>query len=298
MVNFEYYKVFYYACLYKNFSKAAEVLNTSQSAVSHTMQNLENNLDCRLFTRSNHGILLTAEGEKLYEYVSRAFENFEQGENEISSMNSADGGVVRIATTETALHSFLFDSLTAFHSEYPKIKFKMDNLGTLEAIGAVRSGDADFAIIVNSQKTEAPLSSKKLLKVREILLAGKYYMKLAKDERSFEDLINVPYIGIDHTAATGLFFDEYFKSLGIKKKPDIEIATADMIQPMIENNFGIGFVPEKMIDYSKIGKSLWVIKLKQNPPERYVQLVRNTSLPYSSAAKIFYKFMVPAKEIE
>lgn len=274
------------------------MLNTSQSAVSHTMQNLENNLNCRLFTRSNHGILLTAEGEKLYEYVSRGFESFERGESEIFSMNSAEGGIVRIATTEAALHCFLFESLTAFHSEYPKIKFKMGNMSTLDAIGAVRSGDADFAIIVSSQKTEPPLSSKKLLKMREILLAGKYYMKLAKEEKSMEELINAPYIGIDHTTATGIFFDEYFKKLGLKKKPDMELATADMIQPMIENNFGIGFVPEKMIDYSKIGKSLWIIKIKQAPPARYVQLVRNTSLPYSSAAKTFYKFMVPEKEIE
>jgi len=284
--------------MYKNFSKAAEVLNTSQSAVSHTMQNLENNLDCRLFTRSNHGILLTTEGEKLYEYVSSGFKSFEQGENEISSIKSADGGVVRIATTEAALHCFLFDSLTVFHSEFPKIKFKMGNTSTLGAISAVRSGDADFAVVVSSQKAEAPLSSKKLLKMREFMLAGKYYMKLAKDEKSLEELINVPYIGIDHTTATGIFFDEYFKKEGIKKRPDIEIATADMIQPMIENNFGIGFVPERMIDYSKIGKSLWIIKLKQSLPVRYVQLVRNPSLPYSSAAKIFYKFMVPAKEVE
>lgn len=290
--------MFYYACLYKNFSKAAEVLSTSQSAVSHTMQNLENNLDCRLFTRSNHGILLTAEGEKLFEYVSRAFEYFEQGENEISSIKSADGGVVRIATTEAALHCFLFDSLTAFHSEFPKIKFKMDNMSTLEAIGAVRSGEADYAVIVSSQKTDAPLSSKKLLKTREIMLCGKFYMHLAKEERSIEELVSAPYIGLDHTTATWTFFDDYFKAHGIKKKPDMELATADMIQPMIENNFGIGFVPERMVDYSKIGKSLYIIKLKQNPPARYVQIVRNTSLPYSAAAKIFYKYMAPTKEIE
>ena len=66
MINFEYYKIFYYAAKYKNFTKAASFLSTSQSAISHAMQNLEYQLGCRLFTRSRPWeIALTDEGQKL-----------------------------------------------------------------------------------------------------------------------------------------------------------------------------------------------------------------------------------------
>ncbi len=60
--NFEYYKVFYYVAKYENLTKASSVLKTSQPAVTRTIHNLENELGCRLFTRSKSGMKLTPEG--------------------------------------------------------------------------------------------------------------------------------------------------------------------------------------------------------------------------------------------
>ncbi len=61
--NFEYYKVFYYVAKYENLTKASSVLKTSQPAVTRTIHNLENELGCRLFTRSKSGMKLTPEEE-------------------------------------------------------------------------------------------------------------------------------------------------------------------------------------------------------------------------------------------
>ena len=54
--NFEYYKIFYYVAKYENLTKAATVLKTSQPAVTRTIHKLENELGCRLFTRSKTGM--------------------------------------------------------------------------------------------------------------------------------------------------------------------------------------------------------------------------------------------------
>ena len=81
-MNLDYYKTFYYVALSKNFTRAAELLGNNQPNVTRSMNNLEAELGCRLFARSNRGVSLTPIGEKLFEYVSAAMNNLEQGEEE------------------------------------------------------------------------------------------------------------------------------------------------------------------------------------------------------------------------
>ena len=68
-INFEYYKIFYYVAKYHNFTKAAQVLESSQPNVTRAMNCLEQQMHSTLFVRTNRGVQLTPEGEKLYMYV-------------------------------------------------------------------------------------------------------------------------------------------------------------------------------------------------------------------------------------
>lgn len=78
--NFEYYKIFYYVAKYENLTKAATVLKTSQPAVTRTIHKLENELGCRLFTRSKTGMQLTPEGRTFYGYVAAGCAQFFKGD--------------------------------------------------------------------------------------------------------------------------------------------------------------------------------------------------------------------------
>ncbi len=67
--NFEYYKVFYYVAKFRNITTAARELSLTQPSVTKAIQNLETQLDCRLFTRSKRGVTLTTEGEMIYQRI-------------------------------------------------------------------------------------------------------------------------------------------------------------------------------------------------------------------------------------
>ena len=76
-VNFEYYKIFYYVAKYHNFTKAAQALNNSQPNITRAMNCLEQQLNTTLFIRTNRGVQLTPEGERLYIHVLSAMEQFQ-----------------------------------------------------------------------------------------------------------------------------------------------------------------------------------------------------------------------------
>ena len=72
-ITYDYYRIFYYVAKYKSFSKAANVLGSNQPNITKFMNNLESQLRCKLFVRSNRGTVLTPEGEKLYTHVAVAY---------------------------------------------------------------------------------------------------------------------------------------------------------------------------------------------------------------------------------
>ena len=69
-IPFDYYKIFYYVAKNKSFTKAAEELYISQPNITRTIKKLEEMLDISLFSRNNHAVNLTPEGEEFYKRIS------------------------------------------------------------------------------------------------------------------------------------------------------------------------------------------------------------------------------------
>ena len=76
-INYEYYRIFYYVAKLKSFTQAAACLMNSQPNITRTIRNLERELGCPLFIRSNRQVTLTAEGEALYRHVTIAVEQLQ-----------------------------------------------------------------------------------------------------------------------------------------------------------------------------------------------------------------------------
>ena len=83
MSTYDYYRIFYHVAQQHSFTKAAEVLHNNQPNITRCMNNLETELGCHLFVRSNRGVSLTPEGQKLFNHVAIAFEQLELGETEL-----------------------------------------------------------------------------------------------------------------------------------------------------------------------------------------------------------------------
>ena len=118
-VNFEYYKIFYFVAKYGNFTKAARVLGNSQPNVTRAMNCLEQQLHCTLFVRTNRGIWLTPEGEKLFTHISAAMSQIVAAEEELADSADLSHGSICIGASETALNIYLLDKLKTFHMLIP-----------------------------------------------------------------------------------------------------------------------------------------------------------------------------------
>lgn len=286
-VNFEYYKIFYYVAKYRNFTRAARVLGNSQPNITRAMNCLEQQVQSTLFIRTNRGVQLTSEGEKLYNYISAAMAQIFAAEEALSESDGLLYGNIVIGTSETALNIFLVDQLKSFHQKHPGIRLKIYNYSTPQALEAVRSGKVDFAVVSTPVETAGPLKVTSLASFQDILVGGRTFEHLTGRAVSLSELKEYSLMGLGRETMTYKFYNRFFMTHGQEFAPDIEVATTDQILLMVKSELGLAFVPEPMTRELLNKEEIVMIQLQEEIPMREICLVYDYQHPLNSAARQF-----------
>src|ERR1043165_1341479 len=109
----------------RSFTRAAAKLGVSQSALSHTLRELEERLGVRLLTRSTRSVAPTEAGERLLRNVGPRFEEIEAELAGLSELRDKPAGTIRITTGEHAANTVLWPKLQKFLVKYPDIKVEL-----------------------------------------------------------------------------------------------------------------------------------------------------------------------------
>lgn len=295
-VPYDYYRIFYYVAQHKSFTKAAEALGNNQPNITRCMNNLEQDLGCKLFVRTNHGVSLTPEGQRLYSRAAVAFEQLRLGESEIRADCSLRTGSISIAASEAALHLTLLDRLGAFHRRYPGIHLRITNDSTPRAMEGLLRGQVDCAAITTPCPVRKSLQETALVSFREILICGSDFHDLAVETRSLRDLENLPFVCMSRGTSTYTFYQQLFLKHNLAFHVEMEAGTMDHVLAMVQSNLGVGFYPESMAAPALAAGTVFQIRLAEPIPERFVNLIEDTSRPQSVAMKAFKKMLLAPEE--
>ncbi len=290
-INFEYYKIFYYVAKYGNITKAATALGSNQPNVTRVMKLLEAQLNCRLFLREARGIRLTEEGELLYSHVEIAYRHLLNAQEEICGQDFQRGGTLEIGATETALHLFLLDALRDFKTEHPAVRIKIHNHTTPEILKQLIGGRLDFAFVTTPFEAPKMISCERMLDFKEILVGGSQYEALCGAPLELRDIQKYPFVGLGRESATYQLYKNFFIEHKIDLEPDMEVATSDLMLPLLINNFGIGFVPEARALPLLEEKKLVRIQIDCEIPGRSIQLAMDKGRGKRLAADGFRNYL-------
>lgn len=288
--NFEHYKIFYYVARYGSFTKAAELLYSNQPNITRIIRILESELGCMLMHRSNRGITLTEEGERLYRRVAVAFEQIELGEAEVRQSADLEGGTLVIGASETALHLYLMEILREFHEKYPGVRLKIYNNSTPGAAKALKEGIIDLAVVTAADENELEGVADHVVLVKtfyDVLISGGRLEFLSQRKNALGDLADYSLISLERHTSSYEFYSRFYLENGLTMQPDIEVATADLILPMVEKNLGIGFLPYELAKQALEEGRVFEVPLKETIPERRICMLYNTSRESGTAGKRF-----------
>ncbi len=280
-ITYDYYRIFYYVAKYGSFTKAAEIIGNSQPNITRAMNNLESQIGLKLFIRNKRGIVLTPEGEQLFEHIKVAFFHIYQAEEEMKNQSSMASGSVVIGVSEIALHEVLLPVLSGFNKKYPDIKIQITNQSTPITLEALRLSQVQFALVTTPFDIKKPMKSIPIKEFDELLMASENFRELKKGKQSLIELVKYPWISLLPGTATRTYYEDFFADNSLDFTPQMSVATTDQVLPMIKAGLGIGFVPKNMMESTE---GLITVKLDKEPKRRSVCLVTDEEHPLSAAS--------------
>jgi len=138
---------FYWTAQLGSVSGAAQMINVSQSAISHQLRSLEAELGTKLYERSKRGIVLTSDGERLVRYARLVVHTVDDLQSEFSEIQGRPHGTVRIAAFRGIATHSLPTIVKRFHDSHPNVHLDISSRafdsGTLQQVA---DGQADLGI--------------------------------------------------------------------------------------------------------------------------------------------------------
>lgn len=277
------YKIFTEVVEYENFSKAAKALYMTQPAVSQSIMQLENKLGISLFTRTSRGVMVTKEGQLLYEYISSAINLIGAGEQKIRDAKSLIMGDLQIGVGDTISRYYLLAYLEKFHNKYPNIKLKIINRTTPELAMLLKSGKIDIAIC-NLPLKDPAFVVEKCIDIHDIFVCGEQYKDKLPDSLKLEELVKLPLILLEKSSNSRQYVEKHILSKGFKINPEIELGSHELLLEFAKINLGIACVTQEFSqEYLESGQ-LYKIKLEDEIPKRSIGycFLKSVSLSPSS----------------
>ncbi len=224
-------------------TKAAEALHCTQSAVSHSIDSLEQEMGFVIIRRTRAGVRLTNEGERLMPAVRNLLSSAEQLSQTAASIRGLDSGTVRIGTfTSVAVH-WLPGVLKEFQRDYPNVDFILKNGDYYDVEQWLVDGSIDvgFVNVPCSLSCECiPLMEDRLLAILPLTSRFANYPKFPVVECETE-----PFISLLESSAQDA--RRVLEAAGVK--PNIRFYTKDdyAIIAMVEKGLGMSIMPELLL---------------------------------------------------
>lgn len=153
-----------------SFTKAANTLFLTQSALSVLIREMERELGVTVFDRHTRRVELSDAGHDLYPYVRRVLNELSEGVSSVMDMRDKKKGVLRIAAPQLMACTLMPMVLAVFHQQHPGIDIRLQDVLQQHLLERVQSGDVELAIGPDGELDEAGLRRQAFLKDRHWLV--------------------------------------------------------------------------------------------------------------------------------
>lgn len=228
----------------RSFTKAAAKVGVSQSALSHTIRQLEAKLGVRLLTRTTRAVSPTEAGEKLLNGIGPHFDEIDAEIDALSELRDKPAGSIRITASDHAIKFALWPKLRKFLPNYPDIKVELVRENGLTDIVTQRF---DAGVRMGEQLAKDMISARISPDFRFAVVGSKSYFKKHPEPQHPQDLVR--HICINERLPTfGGFWPWEFEEKGreLKIRVDGQVSfnnSYDALEAAIDG-FGLIYLPE------------------------------------------------------
>lgn len=279
-INFELYKVFYCVANAKSISKGAEQLMISQPAVTQSIKTLEDELNGKLFIRTPKGVILTHEGEILYNYIKEGMAYFINGKNKFDSLKVLDEGIINIGCSTSIAENYLIDYIKKFKTTYPNVVINIKNDLTDNLIKDLRNGNLDIVISAYTKDIK-DLNITHLTDLHDIFVQNKLENKVIPITTLLKDNLLLQ----KYPSITRSNFNNFIESNNLEYNVKMEVVSHSLLTKLTINGLGHSVLTKEFIK-NHLNKDLFEIKTdKQIPTRKLGYFIKKENYPSFATQK-------------
>lgn len=290
------YKVFLAVAEFSSFSKAAEYLHISQPAISHSIRELEYQLNTKLFIRNNKSVLLTEEGEKIRYYIRNAFNTISLGEKMLKENTDDLNGVIRIGMYTHISLFMLPDVMKEFKEKYPNAKFSIYCTANEDMLEKLRNNELDFVVLQYPIFLNEKYIKEEVLCKLDTCFYGnkKYYELYANDNKTISEMpIILPVRGFPDISR----LEEILKRNNKLLIHNITCYNTELTKKLVKKGLGIGWGIKNCIEEDLDKKELYEIKTDFELPMSIFSIAYDEKILNKTTIEFIKLFKERMKEI-
>lgn len=258
-----------------SFSRAAELLNISQPAISKGVRDFELQVGCRLLNRSPKGVAPTAEGLALSQHAETLFAVERAAEEELCALRGLHNGSLRIGASTTIATYMIARYLGAFHQAHPGIDLHLVSANTRDITELMATQDIDIGLV------EGPISERNVVAqpwrtdVMKLIVAQDHAFAAATQPIAPKQLDNEVLIVREPGSGTREVVTQALAAHGVQPLRTLEIGSTAAIKQVVAAGLGVSIVSavtvkdQVQLGYLKIvsmrdvtiERTLWQLKL-------------------------------------
>lgn len=246
-------QLYYFHTMYEelNYTHASKKLMITQSSLSHSIANLEEEFGVCFFVKKDRGIVPTVFADQFNRHAVNILRELDAIQMELSTSINPQGPI-RLGISCTMSQHYIPDLLEKFgqNENNRNVQFQLQELTALYVNNALKEGTIDLGF---SAKIEDPELSYHQISADEMELVVPEDSPLARESFvSYRELENECLVLYPYTCGTRYYLDELFKTHGIVPKKIIEATTERLILGQVAAGRGVAIIP-KMGDFDRTG---------------------------------------------
>ena len=277
----------------KSFSKAAEAKFITQSAMSHLIKNLEDELGVKLINRKGKALTPTPAGRIFYEHAKQILKQYNKLKNDIYFAVQKINGQLYIGASNTAAIYLLPQVFYNFSKVYPEVQIELSVSNTERIMHDLHEGKIDIGIVEGEIK-DPKVFLEDIAEDEIVIIASEDNPLTKKKSLKPHDLTSQPFIMPEVGSGMREFIDDFFQATNINTK-DINIlmtlGNPELIVQMVQSGIGISFVSKWSVFKAIKDGSIKLLHISEKKLRRKFYLVSLEGEPSTLVIKTFREFI-------
>lgn len=248
----------------ESFTKAAESLFLTQSAISHSIRSLEKQLETTLVERSGKRIALTQDGVVFLRRSRSVLHELEMASNELDALKRWGQGRIRVGVTHTLCHYLLPTVLREFRDCFERCEIHIETGDTNELLMKLEQARTDLVLGIGSRRP-GWASFQPLFQDELVFVVSPLHPWAQCETVPLESMAEESFLVYGKSSETYRLIRSHFDSLGVRLRTTLSLGDMEAIKEMAKVGIGVGIVSPWVAKEELKNGSLVQVPIRKEP---------------------------------